>query len=357
MEVAMVIRMGHDPIEDWERVVSYVVEGERMGAGTVWSAEAWVHDCVSPLGYLAAKTSRIRLGTGIMQAGTRSPALVAMTALTLSQISNGRFILGLGTSGPQVIEGWHGIPFQPSLSRLREIIEIVRLVTSGERLEYQGKSYRLPLPGGQGKALRSPLPPSRIPIYLGSMGPKSLELIGELADGWICPQFIPERKDVYLKHLATGAKRAGRSLGEIDIHVNVIMEITDEVEKAVARHKPHYAFYIGAMGSEKTNFYAEAYRRAGFEDAVERVQSLWRQRRREEAAAAVPDELVLRQNLIGTERMVRGRIRAFRDAGVNALRLAPEGGTPASSYDLDRLGWLVSLVKEVSAETSQPSKA
>jgi len=180
--------------EDWDEATSYVVEAERLGVASVWSAEAWGYDAVTPLAYLAAKTSRIRLGSGIMQAGTRTPALVAMTAMSLASLSADRFLLGLGVSGPQVIEGWHGIRFERPLQRMREIIEIVRLAASGERLRYKGKVYELPLPGGEGKALRSgaqPMP--QVPIYLATLGPKSLEMTGELADGWLGTSFMPER--------------------------------------------------------------------------------------------------------------------------------------------------------------------
>jgi alkanesulfonate monooxygenase SsuD/methylene tetrahydromethanopterin reductase-like flavin-dependent oxidoreductase (luciferase family) len=175
--------------ENWAEAADYVVEAERLGVDDVWSAEAWGHDAVTPLAFLAAKTTRLRLGTGIMQAGTRTPALVAMTAMSLAAMSNNRFVLGLGVSGPQVIEGWHGIRFDRPVQRMREIIEIVRKVARGERLSHQGKIYELPLPGGEGKAIRSGAPPvPPIPIYLATLSPKSLEFTGEVADGWLGPR-------------------------------------------------------------------------------------------------------------------------------------------------------------------------
>ncbi|HUO64201.1 MAG TPA: LLM class flavin-dependent oxidoreductase, partial [Terriglobales bacterium] len=194
MRVAISLRLAS---EDWEQASTYVVEAERLGVDCLWSAEAWGHDAVTPLAFMAARTSRIRLGTGIMQAGTRTPALVAMTAMSLAAMSQGRFLLGLGVSGPQVIEGWHGIRFERPVQRLREMVEIVRRATRGERLEYRGSIYELPLPGGEGKALRSAAKPQpNIPIYLATLSPKSLEMTGEIADGWLGTSFMPEHARV-----------------------------------------------------------------------------------------------------------------------------------------------------------------
>lgn len=353
MDVALVIRMGHDPVKDWKQVRNYVVEGERLGATMVWSSEAWVQDCVSPLGYFAAITDKMRLGTGIMQAGTRTPALVAMTALTLQHMSDDRFVLGLGTSGPQVIEGWHGIPFKQPLGRMREIIEIVRMATRGERVLYNGKHYHLPFTlDGEGKALRTPMEPRHVPIYMGSLGPVALKMVGELADGWICPQFMPETRDMFFDSIAEGAKISGRDVADLDVQVNVNFEITDDVSEAVAVRKAGYAFSIGAMGSEKTNFYVQAYRRAGFGDAVDEVKSLYRERKRREAAEAVPDNLVLNQNLIGTRDWIKQRVRLYRDAGVKSFRLMPHGNTQDEWYDIDRVGQFCDLVREVNAENA-----
>lgn len=176
---------------DWGEAVSWVLEAERLGVDSAWSSEAWGFDAITPLAYLAGQTETIKLGTGIMQAGTRTPSAVAMTALTMASLSGGRFILGLGNSGPQVVEGWHGVPFDRPVQRLCEIVDIVRMVTSGERLNYEGKVYTLPLPGGEGRSLKTSAPPAQIPIYLATLGPKSLEMTGEIADGWVASSFMP----------------------------------------------------------------------------------------------------------------------------------------------------------------------
>src|SRR5213593_3068915 len=219
MRVAIGLRL--EANEDWAQAATYVTEAERLGVDFVWSHESWGLDAATPLAFMAARTSRIGLGTGIMQAGTRTPALIAMTALSLASMSNGRFRLGLGVSGPQVIEGWHGVRFDRPVRRLRETVEIVRRAAAGERLSYKGEVYELPLPGGEGKALRvAAKPRAGIPIYLATLSPRSLEMTGEIADGWLGTSFMPEHASVFLDHLAVGAKRAGRSLDALDLHVS-----------------------------------------------------------------------------------------------------------------------------------------
>ncbi len=335
--------------DNWEEAATYVAEAERLGVDSVWSAEAWGHDAVTPLAYLAAKTSRIRLGTGIIQAGTRTPALVAMTAMSLASMSGDRFILGLGVSGPQVVEGWHGIRFERPLQRMREIIDIVRLATSGARVQYSGEFYQLPLPGGEGKALRSSATPrSNIPVYLATLGPKSLEMTGELADGWVGTSFMPEHADIFFDHIARGAERAGRSLSDLDLQAGGAVAFSDDVERVVRARKPGIAFTLGAMGSRRHNFYNAAFRRAGYEEVAAEVQNLWLDGKRDEAAARVPDEIVLRTNLLGTEAMVKDRIRAYRDAGVTTLRVGPAGDSLHER--LETLGRAVSLVNTVNDE-------
>ena len=332
-------------IENWAEAADYVVEAERLGVDEVWSAEAWGHDAVTPLAFLAARTTRLRLGTGIMQAGTRTPALVAMTAMSLSAMSNHRFVLGLGVSGPQVIEGWHGIRFDRPVQRMREIIEIVRMAARGERVAYRGKIYELPLPGGEGKALRSgasPVPP--IPIHLATLSPKSLELTGEIADGWLGTSFMPEHARVFFDSLAAGAARAGRKLTDLDLQAGGVAAFGDDVERLVAERKPGLAFTLGAMGSARHNFYNDAFRRAGYEDVAAEVQRLWLAGKREEAAARVPDEMALKTNLLGTEAMVRARIAAYRAAGITTLRVAPAGRT--LDERLATLARVVTLVRE-----------
>jgi F420-dependent oxidoreductase-like protein len=341
MRVAIALRLTND---DWETASAYVVEAERLGADCVWAPEAWGHDAVTPLAFVAARTSRIRLGTGIMQAGTRTPALVAMTAMSLASMSGGRFLLGLGVSGPQVIEGWHGLRFERPVQRLRETVEIVRRAVRGERLEFKGEIYELPRPGGEGKALRSSArPQSPIPIYLATLSPRSLEMTGEIADGWLGTSFMPEHARVFFDHIAAGAARAGRSLAQLDLQAGGLVAFSDDVERLIPPRKPGLAFTLGAMGSRRHNFYNDAFRRAGYEDVAVEVQRLWLEGRREAAASRVPDELVLKTNLLGTEAMVRRRLDAYREAGVSTLRVEPAGETLDAR--LATLGRLLQLVR------------
>ncbi len=330
--------------EDWEVAVTYAVEAERLGVDMAWSPEFWGYDAATPLAYLAAKTSRIQLGTGIMQIGARTPAMTAMTAMTLASLSGDRFVLGLGVSGPQVIEGWHGVRFDRPLQRMREVVEIVRMVTRGERLVYHGEIYNLPLPGSEGKALvPGARPRPNLPIYLATLGPKSLELTGELADGWLGTSFMPEHASMFFDAIATGAKRVGRSLADLDLQVAAgVVAFSDDVERLIAPRKPGLAFTLGAMGSRQHNYYNDVYRRAGYENVAFEVQDLWFKKQREEAAARIPDELVLKTNLLGTEDMVRDRIRVHRAAGVTTLRVEPDGET--LNERLTTLGRLVDLV-------------
>ena len=337
--------------EDWYMAVTYALEAERLGVDMAWTAETWGYDGATPLGYLAAKTTRLHLGTGIMQVGARTPAMTAMTAMSLASLSGDRFILGLGVSGPQVIEGWHGVSFARPLQRLREVITIVRMVTRGERLIYHGDIYQLPLPGGEGKALvSSARPRPDIPIYLATLGPKSLELTGELADGWLGTSFIPEHASLFFESIAAGATRTGRALTDLDLQVAAgVVAFSDDVDSLIAPRKAGLAFTLGAMGSRQHNFYNDVYRRAGYEDVALEVQDLWLKGQREAATGRVPDDLVLKTNLIGTEDMVRRRIRTYRDAGVNTLRVDPAGQTLQER--LMTLARLVDLVKEVNAES------
>ena len=330
MKVSVSVGSAYSDGSDWHDLVEYVKAADRLGVDTVWSAEAWGMDAVTSLGYLAGVTERIRLGSGIMQISARTPATTALTALSMAQISDDRFTLGLGVSGPQVAEGLHGDSFAKPLSRLREYIDIVRLGVSGQRLVYDGDHYVLPRPGGEGKALKSSIPPRPdLPIYLATLGPKSLELTGELADGWLGTSFIPEHADVLLDPIRTGAARAGRSIDDVEILINAQLAVSDDVDRLVARARPGMAFTLGGMGSAKTNFYNAAYSRAGFGDVAAEVQRLWVEGDKAAAAAAVPEELVLGAYMIGTEDMVRDRVRAAAAAGVNGLRLSPVGKTAA----------------------------
>jgi len=336
--------------EDWASALTYAIEAERLGVDSAWTAETWGYDGATPLAYLAAKTTRIRLGTGILQVGARTPSLTAMTAMALASLSGDRFLLGLGVSGPQVIEGWHGVRFARPLQRLRETVEIVRRITRGERLVYHGEVYHVPLPEGEGKALTSSAPPRpNLPVYLATLGPKSLELTGELADGWLGTSYIPEHASLFFDPIAAGATRAHRTLADLDLQVAAgVVAFSDDVETLIAPRKPGLAFTLGAMGSRQHNFYNDVYQRAGYADMALEVQDLWFKKQREAAAARIPDELVLKTNLIGTESMVRERLRAHRHAGVNTLQVNPDGQT--LDERLTTLARLVELVKEINAE-------
>jgi F420-dependent oxidoreductase-like protein len=330
---------------DFERIVQFAVEAEKLGVDVAWSAEAWGMDAISPLAFLAARTEKLLLGTGIMQISARVPVMTAMTALSMASITGDRFLLGLGASGPQVVEGLHGVPFAKPGSRLRETIEIVRMACRGEKIQYEGRHHHLPLPGGEGKALRlSQAANPGVPIYLATLSPRGLALTGELADGWLGTSFTPEHADAHLDHLRDGAEKAGRSLADISICVGATVAFGDDVEGLVRSRKPNLAFTLGAMGSPRTNFYNAAYKRGGFEDACVEVQRLWIEGKREEAAARVPDEMVLQSSILGSESMVRERIRAYRDVGVNMLRIDPAGQN--ASERLDTLGHAIQIVRE-----------
>ena len=351
MKTAIGIGSAYYNGEDWDDLVNYTIEAEKMGVDHVWSAEAWGMDAIVPLAYMAAKTSRITLGTGIVQISARVPSMIAMTAQSMAAVSNNRFVLGLGVSGPQVVEGLHGASFAHPLGRLRECVEIIRLGLSSERLAYEGKHYVLPRPGGEGKAIRLSQPPRPdLPIYLATLGPRSLEMTGEVADGWLGTSFIPEHADVFLNPLKKGLAKSGRSMSDIDIQIGGSFEIGDDVEKMVEARRPAMAFTLGGMGSAQTNFYNDAFKRAGYEEAAVKVQRLWVDGKKEEAIRAVPEEMILKTNLIGTEEMVRARLRAYRDAGVNTIRLSTGGSDWKERTD--SLAEAIDLVKRESESWS-----
>lgn len=344
----MSLRIGISAMPTTPDAIAEVVEAERLGADSVWVPEFWGHDALTPLGALAVATERIALGTGIVQLGARTPTALAMAAMALQSMSDGRFRLGIGVSGPQVVEGWHGVEFARPLQRTRETIEIIRLVTSGARVEYHGELHRLPRPGGEGRALRAAAPPVRVPIYVASLGPANLRLTGELADGWIGNSFLCETAGVFTDELAAGARAGGRSLDDVDLTVSAACEFTDDVEEAGRRHAEGYAFTFGAMGSATTNFYNQAFERQGFGDAVAEVQRLWLAGDRDAARAAVPTEIGLRTNLVGPDETIRDRLRQYRDCGVDALRVNPMGDT--RDAHLAGLGRLLDLVRDVNDE-------
>ena len=346
----MTMRVAITSLPYSQSAVDFALEAERLGVHSAWTPEFWGYDALTPLAFLAAKTTRLQLGTAIVQLGTRTPAMLAMSAMSLQVLSGNRFALGLGTSGPQVMEGWHGVEFDRPIQRTRETIEIIRAITRHERLEYHGKIYTLPLPGGEGRALRSNAPPVEVPIYLASLGPANLTLTGELADGWIGNSFIPESAEVFLEPIRRGAESAGRSLADLDLTVSVGLEITDDVDEAARRHARGYAFTFGAMGSSKSNFYNDAFARQGFGDDVAEVQRLWLAGDREAAAERVPVEIGWKTNLIGTREMIADRLRLYRDAGITTLRAGLHGEDPGTQ--LDALGTLLELVDVVNADTA-----
>jgi F420-dependent oxidoreductase-like protein len=271
-----------------------------------------------------------------------------MTALSLAAASGDRFLLGLGASGPQVVEGLQGQSFAQPLTRMRETIEIVRMAFRGEKLRYEGRHHVLPRPGGEGKPLRLAQPPNPdLPIWLATLAPKALELTGELAEGWLGTSFTPDAAEAHLAYLRRGAERVGRRLEDLTLAVGCPFAITDDPEPLLEAQKPRMAFTLGAMGSAKTNFYNDAYRRGGFEDTAVEVQRLWVAGERDEAARRVPDEMILRTTLIGDEAHVRERIGRYRDAGIGVLRIEPHGDD--SAQRLDALGHAVEVVREASA--------
>ncbi len=304
-----------------------VQEAERLGYDSVWAAEAYGSDTATVLGWLAGQTTTIRLGSGIFQMPGRSAAMTAMTAATIDQISNGRMILGIGSSGPQVSEGWHGVRFGKQLARTRDYVAVLRMALARERLEYQGETLELPLPDGPGKALKLTIGTvqEQIPIYIAAIGPKNTQLAGEIADGVIPTLFSPEHVAVMRDELQIGVERAGggKTLADIDIAPTVQVYVGDDIESARDLMRPFIGLYVGGMGSRKQNFYNQLVRRYGFEDAAQEVQDLYLEGKKDEACAALPDELIDMVSIHGPAEHVRERLAAFREAGVGTLGVSP----------------------------------
>jgi F420-dependent oxidoreductase-like protein len=330
--------------------VDFAVAAEQIGVASLWIPEVWGYDALTGLAYLAAKTSTVKLGTFVVQLGSRSPALLATSALSIQQLSAGRFILGIGTSGPRVMEGWHGVRFRKPVQTTRETIEIIRTVSRGERLEHAGEIYPLPLPDSRGAALRPLVRPDHVPVYVAAMGPRNLELTGETADGWLGNAFIPEAAEVFLGPLRDGARRAGRSLDQLDLVAPVAVEFHDDEASAAAaarRHADGYAFTIGAMGVGGQNFYSQAFNRLGYGDGVAEVTELWQAGRHDDARSAVPLDLGRLTNLLGTEDAIAERVSRYRAAGITTLLAKLEGPLDQQLTTLQRL---VAIAEQVDGQ-------
>jgi F420-dependent oxidoreductase-like protein len=300
-------------------------EAERLGYDSVWAAEAYGSDAATVLAWLAGATSTIKLGSAIFQMPGRSAAMTAMTAATVDRISGGRMLLGIGSSGPQVAEGWHGERFARQLARTRDYVAVVRMALSRRRVEYRGETLELPLPDGPGKPLKLTISPvqERIPIYLAAIGPRNITLAGEIADGWIPIFFSPEQVGESRALLEQGAARAGVSLERFDIAPTVNAHVSDDHQAARDLIRPVLALYVGGMGSREQNFYKTLVERYGFEPAAARIQELYLAGDRAGAAEAVPDELVDLVSLCGPRAFVRERLARFRAAGVGTLMVTP----------------------------------
>jgi F420-dependent oxidoreductase-like protein len=302
--------------------VEMAQEAEKLGFDSVWSAEAWGNDAFTPLCWIGAQTEKIKLGTAIVQLSGRTPTSCAMHALSLDLLSNGRFMLGLGVSGPQVVEGWYGQPFPKPLARTREYVDIIRQVFAREApVTNDGSHYPLPYPGDDGMGLGKPLKPivhplrNRIPIYLGAEGPKNIALSTEIADGWIPLFYNPYDESVYSQSL-TNMKP------DFDIAQMVQVNITDDVEAGLVPFKYHMAFYVGGMGAKSTNFHKDLFVRMGFEAEADKIQELFAEGKRDEAAQVIPDELADAMTLTGPKDRIKDRLQAWRDSKVTTLLIA-----------------------------------
>lgn len=344
MKLSMTLRYTGDP----RAAAAEARELEAAGIDIGWVAELYSFDAVSILGYLAAQTETMELGSAILPIYSRTPTLTAMTAAGLDAVSGGRFILGLGASGPQVIEGWHGVPYDRPLGRTREIIEICRKVWARERVEHQGRSYQLPLPEGQGTGLGKPLKlinhPVRenIPVYIASLGPNNVKLTAEVADGWIPVFFHPEKaSDVWGDALAAGNAKRDPSLGDLEVVAGGSLAICDDdtAQKIRDGARSMTALYVGGMGSKEQNFYNNIFRQYGYEAEAEEIQNLYLSGHKPEAEALIPDEYLRSTAMVGSEAEVRERVLAYKEAGVTALTLHPVG--PNALHDIDKVkGWI-----------------
>lgn len=315
---------------DFHEAVDRVVELEKAGIEVAVVAEAYSFDAISQLGYLAAKTRTVELAPGVLPLYIRTPSLLAMTAAGLDYVSDGRFRLGIGTSGPQVIEGFHGVPFDAPIGRTREIVEICRMVWRRERVQYAGRHYQLPLPPDRGTGLGKPLHlinhpvRERIPISIAALGPKNVELTAEIAEGWQPVFYLPDKAgSIWGEALAAGAAKRDPALGPLDVMVHASLAIGDDVDQRLAWVKPQLALYIGGMGAKGRNFYHNLATRYGFGEVADRIQELYLSGRKQQAIDLVPDELVRGMSLVGPRGYVAERMAAFAESGVTTLLLSP----------------------------------
>lgn len=323
------VNLGYGGTADDGAGIELAREAERLGYSVIWTAEAYGSDAATVLACLACQTDRIDIGSAVFQIPARSPAMTAMTAATLDTLSRGRFRLGLGVSGPQVAEGWYGSRFADPLGRTREYIEIVRMALRRERVQYSGRHYQLPLPDGPGKTLRLAIEPVRepIPVYLAALGPRNLRLTGEIADGWLAVFFSPEHAPQQLEAVREGRRWVGRDLEGFDVVSSTPIVVADDVTQAADRIRGYAALYIGGMGSRERNFYNQLARRMGFEAAAAEVQDRFLARDYEAAQAAVPFEFIDQTSLLGPVPRIADRMRAYAEAGVTTLSIAPHAAT------------------------------
>jgi F420-dependent oxidoreductase-like protein len=351
MRIGMSLQLGMDYSKGMSAVADQLADYEKAGLDIAFVPEAYSFDAVSQLGYLAARTERVQLASGILQIYTRTPSLTAMTAAGLDFVSGGRFVLGIGASGPQVIEGFHGVPYDAPLGRTRELVEICRKVWRREVLVHEGKYYKIPLPAEQGTGLGKPLKlinrpvRERIPIVIAAIGPKNVAMSAEIAEGWEPIFFLPEKaNEVWGESLAAGTAKRDPSLGELDVIAQAGLAIGEDVGNLIEFVRPMLALYIGGMGAKGRNFYNDLACRYGYAAEAETIQDLYLAGRKDEAIAAVPRELAEKVSLIGSEGYVRERLAAFKEAGVTTLNVQPM----AATHD-ERVG-LIERVRKLAAE-------
>ena len=331
----------------FSQAVEELADFERAGLDIVFVPEAYSFDAVSQLGFIAARTTRLEMASGILPIYSRTPALTAMTAAGLDFVSGGRFTLGLGTSGPQVIEGWHGVAYDAPVGRTRELIEICRMVWRRDRLDYKGRYYRLPLEGGTGlgkplKLINHPVR-DRIPIIIAALGPKNVALAAELAEGWQPIFYFPEKAPIAWKEpLAEGKTKRAADLGPLDVIAAAPLAIGEEVAGLRELARPYFALYIGGMGARGKNFYYDLACRFGYESEATKIQDAYLSGRKDEAAALIPAELLEKTALIGPDGYVAERLAAFRDSGVTTLNVTPLAATHAARVaDIERVRDLI----------------